>query len=79
MSISMHALTTAPLPHRYEPALEPAMLPEIERGVKAWRGRQALPPRLDSALNLGQHRRLECRLVPVGKGRRGEHVHADAP
>ncbi len=50
----------------------------IGEAARAWRGRQALPPRLDSALNLGQHRWLECRLVPVGKERRGEHVHADA-
>jgi hypothetical protein len=50
-SISMHVLTTAPLPHRYEPALEPAMLPEIERGVKAWWEGLPPPPRARSFPN----------------------------
>ena len=49
----MHVLTTAPrpLPHRYEPALEPAMLPEIERGVKAWWEGLPPPPRARSFPN----------------------------
>jgi hypothetical protein len=49
----MQVLTTAPrpLPHRYEPALEPAMLPEIERGVKAWWEGLPPPPRARSFPN----------------------------
>ena len=49
----MHVLTTTPLPlpHRYEPALEPAMLPEIERGVKAWWEGLPPPPRARSFPN----------------------------